>query len=227
MAERQDVRPHESGGIEPREEADHHDQLEHALLEDAVQRPLAHAAIDRGADHDEEEQQRERHHEIRQPRDHGVDQPAEVAGRAPEDDAEQDRDERRAERDLERVAPAVEDSQELVAAERAVGTQQQERLRRPLRRRRMDEREGVVVRDDGRVPGDGERAHRPEVLDRVGELVVGSVPDRPLVEVRAGEAGEEGARCRSRSRISRVSVTATGSLDYYRARRARAGAVAV
>ena len=63
-------------------------------------------------------------------------QPAEVAGERAEHDADQDREDRRADRDLERDAAAVEDAQELVAAELAVGAEQEQRLRRPLRRRR-------------------------------------------------------------------------------------------
>ena len=77
------------------------------------------------ADRDDEEQEREDHDDLDQPRDDGVDPAAEVAGEEAHDDAEPDRADRREQCDLERGLRAVEEAQEEVAAEGAVGAQRQ------------------------------------------------------------------------------------------------------
>ena len=150
--QRLDLRPHDARRVEPGERADDQDQLEHTLVEQPAERPARQPVREEAADHDEEEQQRERHHEIGETRDDRVDETAEVAGERPEHDTDQQREDRRARRDLERDAAAVEDAEELVAAELAVGAEQQQRLAGAFRRRRVVERERLVVRDDATCP---------------------------------------------------------------------------
>ena len=77
----------------------------------------------RRASGDDEEQDGNAIDDLGQARDDGVDPAAEVAGDRAEQHADRDRAERREQRDLERDLRAVEEAQELVAAERAVGAE--------------------------------------------------------------------------------------------------------
>ena len=108
---------------------------------------------------DHEEQHRERHHDLRDTADHGVGPAAVEAGHRAHQDAEDHREDRRSDRDLERGLRAVEEAQELVAAELAVGAEHEERLARSAGR--APARAGV-----GRVGHPGQRADRQHASPR-------------------------------------------------------------
>ena len=83
---------------------------------------------DGAGERDDEEEQRERHHDLGHARDDRVDPAAEEAGeRAQERRRSIIDEERRADRDLERDLRAVEEPQELVTAELAVGAEDEQR----------------------------------------------------------------------------------------------------
>ncbi len=136
---------------------------------------------------DDEEQEREDHHDLDQPRDDGVDPAAEVAGEDTHDHAEADRADRREQRDLEGRLRAVEQAQEEVAAEAAVGAEDEQLLRPVTGRTRI--RRGADPR-----PG-ADRRERLRV-DAVREDVVRAVPeevreDRPADERQKQQEDDE------------------------------------
>jgi len=77
---------------------------------------------------DDEEQIREDHHDLDQPRDHGVDPTTEVADQKTHAHTNADQAEGGEDTDLERDVCTAEDAQEDVAAELSVGAENQERL---------------------------------------------------------------------------------------------------
>ena len=158
-----------------------------------MQRPARDpAVVEEAAEHDEEEQEWKRHHEIGEPGDHSVGDAAEVARDRAEDEPDRDREHGGADRDFERDAPAVEQPQELVAAELAVRAEQEQGLLRPLRRILVGEREGIVVGERRGRPGDRQRARGPQRdVDRIREEVVGPMANHPLVERGARADGKE------------------------------------
>ena len=70
-----------------------------------------------GDDPDREQQARDREHDVHQPHDHAVDDAAEVAGDRAEEQPDRQADGDRDDADQQRVARAVDDARELVAAE--------------------------------------------------------------------------------------------------------------
>src|SRR5205823_1019465 len=84
---------------------------------------------------------------------------------------EHEREQRRTERHLERLLAAVEQAEELVPAERAVGAQDQERVRRALGRLRLVDR--ILLRDGREIVEGGDARPRTRGLvvdvDRVRE----------------------------------------------------------
>ncbi len=189
-AKREHDRAHEPRRIEPGERRDHQRDGEHALLEDAECDVLEPAPERAGAEQDEEEQDGERHHQLGQARDRGIDDPTGEPGEQAEQRADDDRQHRRREGDLERDLAAVEEAQEEVAAERAVGSQDQQG-RRPARLHLADV--GDVL---GHLDVRGRRHARPEPrrlepdVDRVRERVVRAVSERAGEERPADEARE-------------------------------------
>ena len=69
-------------GIEPAEDGEHEDQRHDALAEDP-ERHVVEPVPDRRGQRDDEQQRRERHRDLDDPRDHRVDPAAEVAGDVP------------------------------------------------------------------------------------------------------------------------------------------------
>ena len=107
---------------------------------------------------------------------------ADQAGERSERDADQQREEGRAEPDLERRLPALEQAEELVAPEPAVGAEDEER--RLVRRERL--------RGARRVAHVRPRADRPERLAvRERKRVVRAVPERVRDQRLADEAEQD------------------------------------
>ena len=192
LLQRQHLRAHDPGRVEPRERADQQDQHQHALVEQAAERDRVDVPGRDAAEHQQEEQEREAHHQVDHARDDRVDPAAEEARRRAEQGADQDREHRPEQRDLERDAPAVEQPQQLVAAERAVGAEDEQRVRRALRRRRQAD--DLVGGDLDVVDGRHVRP-RPRRLqvhvDGVGKRVVGAVAEQRTGDRRAGADGQE------------------------------------
>ena len=191
-SQREDQRAHDAGRVEPGEEADQQDQRDHALVERASERDSVELPRDGAAEDDREQQDGEGHHELGEARDDGVDPAAEEGGERAESGADQEREQRRADRDGERDAAAVEQPLELVAPQRAVGAEHEQRLARAWGRRRLRERLLVYPRHERGV---GDPRPRPGRLQRdvdgVGEEIVRAVADDPAEQRRAREDGED------------------------------------
>ena len=105
-----------------------------------------------------------------------------------------------AESDLERGAGGVEETDQLVAAERAVGAEDEQRR---LRVRRLDQLSEVVHEDGFRHRDVCPRPGRPQVgVGRVRERVDTVVPDQPRHDRSAERAPRAGPRSRKTSATS-------------------------
>ena len=145
--------------------------------------PVAHGVAERG----QQEQDREAHEELGQARDGRVGHAAEQAGERAERHSDQQREERRADADLERRLPALEQPDELVAPELAVRAEDEER--RLVRRKRL--------RRARRVAHVRPRADRPQRLAvRERERLVRPVPERVRDQRLADEAEQDEQRGR-------------------------------
>ena len=188
-AEREHLGAHDPRRVEPREDADQNDQTEDALVQDAAEGDVVEVRRRRRREHEQEQEERERHHDVHEPRHDRVDPPAEVARDGAERDPEHEREQRRTERHLERLLAAVEQAEELVPAERAVGAQDQERVRRALGRLRLVDR--ILLRDGREIVEGGDARPRTRGLvvdvDRVREQVVRPVVQEPRSNRRARE----------------------------------------
>ena len=133
-AKRLQVRADETRWIERREEADQEGLREHPRRDDpAVARELERRADPRARE-DQEQEQREGHHRLGEPRDGRVRGSAEVAGCGADRQRDQQCDQRCAEPDLQRGAGGVEHADQLVPAERPVGAEDEQRRLRVWRR---------------------------------------------------------------------------------------------
>ena len=65
-AERHDQRAHDARRVEPGEEADQQDQRQDALVQRPTERDVVELLRERAAEHDREQEDRKRHHEIRE-----------------------------------------------------------------------------------------------------------------------------------------------------------------
>ena len=126
-AQRQQVRADEPGRIERREEADQQRLREDAFGDDPAVVDELQRRTEPDAREDEEEQEREGHHRLGEARDGGVDDAAEVAGGGADRERDQQCEEDGAQADLERGAGAVEEPDQLVASERPVGAEDEQR----------------------------------------------------------------------------------------------------
>jgi hypothetical protein len=179
LAQRQHLRPHDPSDVEPVEDPDHRDQRHGTRDEEAADGDARQPVADREPQRHDEEQDRKAHREFRRAREDDVHPAAVEAGDGAHERSDHEREQRRAERHLERRAAAGEEPQELVAAERTVGAEDEQRLAVPRDRRVR----GVDVR-----PG----ADRLQIqVDRAREEGVGPVPEHALGEGEADEAGAD------------------------------------
>ena len=137
---------------------------------------------------DDEQRCRKCHRHVDHARDDRVGRSAVVAGDGADDDLDRHDTDHREESDFERDAPAVEEAQELVAAERAIGAQDEQRLR-PLR----------VGHVRPRPNGD------ESFVDGVEEELVRAVPEQLLSDVRTREVAT------TRKTMTKIDATANRS----------------
>ena len=172
LTQGEDLGSDDAGWVEPAEDPEHEDEGHHPLAQEP-EGDVVEALARRAGERDHEEQHRERHDDLGDAADHRVRPAAVEPGHRAHQDADDHREDRRADRDLERGLRAVEEAQELVAAELAVGAEHEEVCRMLAGRRR---RAGV-----GRVGDPGERA-RP-----AARVFASTPPENWLVRAVAEE----------------------------------------
>src|SRR5205823_6370928 len=145
---------------------------ENSLAEEP-ERDVVVPVADGAREREDEEQQRERHHDLGDAGDDRVDPAAVVARDRAHDDPDDHAQDGGADRDLERDLRAVEEAQELVPPELPVAAQDEED------RAEMARRAGVRLVHEVRPRADREERVR---VDAAGELVV-----RPVSEQAGGD----------------------------------------
>ena len=193
-AQRYELRADEACGVEPCEEPDQERDGEHALVQDPERDPLEVRPRRARADEHQQKEDRQRHHDLAEPRNERVHNAAEHPCQGAQDDPDHERDHRREHPDLDRDLSSVEEPQREVPAERAVASEDEQCL--PGSGWRRGDLAVIVHLRHMDVGHPGEGADGAQVdIDRVRERVVRAVAENARQDRGTDETGDDEPSC--------------------------------